>query len=207
MQQIYTNQDEHLEVFTTVFSPQACRTRARTRHVEGEKVVAVRSFQAGWPEELALSRGDEVQVVFKDDQSWWFGRLANGDQGYFPAACVAPGAPGAQSGDSAKKATGLSRRGSVPVAVATVDAPCGRTGFTPRLLRRNSLRRALGPDASSSSSSSSSAAAAAAGGTGPPHGSPSLLHRVLTKSRRKSCPHLSHPSRDSGSTNAAFQHD
>ncbi|KAM6918482.1 nostrin-like isoform 1-T1 [Xenentodon cancila] len=90
MHQIYRHRDEHLEVYTTVFSPQARRTR--TRHVEAEKQVAVVRIQhrARWPKELDLDQGDMIQVLFKENEALWFGRSTNGDEGYFPAACVEP---------------------------------------------------------------------------------------------------------------------
>lgn len=197
MQQIYRQSDEQFEVYTTVFSPQVCRSRTRTRHVEAEKVMvaAVIPYRSRWPKELDLNQGDLVQVLFKEDEAWWFGRLTNGNEGYFPAACVEP----LQSGDSSRSTPALVRRSSVPVAVATAGAPCGCTSgrSTPKLLRKNSIRRPLGLDGPS---------VAAVGGA-PSHGSPSLLHRVLAKSRRKSCPHLPHPSPHTGSVNTGFQPD
>ncbi|XP_051250374.1 uncharacterized protein si:dkey-97a13.12 [Dicentrarchus labrax] len=195
MQQIYRQSDQQLEVYTTVFSPQVCRSRTRTRHVEAEKVVvAVTQYRSRWPKELDLNQGDLIQVLFKEDETWWFGRLTNGSEGYFPAACVEP-----LQGGVSSKAT-LLRRGSVPVVVTTAGAPCGCTSgrSTPKLLRKNSLMRPLGLDGSSAPPGPSAA---------PPHGSPSLLHRVLTKSRRKSCPHLPHPPLENGSVNTAFQPD
>ncbi|XP_044224514.1 uncharacterized protein si:dkey-97a13.12 [Thunnus albacares] len=194
MQQIYRQSDEHFEVYTTVLSPQVCRSRTRTRPAEAEKVMvaAVIPYRSRWPKELDLNQGDLIQVLFKEDEAWWFGRLMNGNKGYFPAACVEP----VQGGDSSRATPTLMRRGSVPVAVTTAASPCGCTSgrSTPKLLRKNSIRRPLGLDGPS---------VAAA----PPHGSPSLLHRVLTKSRRKSCPHLPHPPPDNGSVNTAFQPD
>lgn len=62
---------------------------------------------------------------------------------------------------------------------------------TPKLLRTDGFRRALGQD----------------GPPDLPHSSPSLLHRVLAKSRRKSCPHFASQSTESGSINTAFQPD
>ncbi|XP_014354403.1 uncharacterized protein LOC102361325 [Latimeria chalumnae] len=35
-----------------------------------------------------LCQGDVIQVLFKDDEVWWFGRQQNGQQGYFPASYV-----------------------------------------------------------------------------------------------------------------------
>ncbi|XP_068998409.1 uncharacterized protein [Embiotoca jacksoni] len=215
MQQIYEHSDEHFEVYTTIFSPQVCRSRTRTTHVEAEKcrvvrhhpldeaekslhvMVAVVPYQSRWTKELNLNQGDLVQILSKEDQAWWFGRLKNGDEGYFPAECVEP----LQGGASSRPAM-LSRRGSVPVVVATTGASCGCTSghATPKLLRKNSIRRPLGLDGHP--------ATAESGGSPAAHGSPSLLHRVLAKSRRKSCPHIPHPHSDpAGSVNTAFQSD
>ncbi|XP_033505753.1 uncharacterized protein LOC117271583 [Epinephelus lanceolatus] len=195
MQQIYRQSDQQLEVYTTVFSPQVCRSRTRTRHVEAEKVVvAVTQHRSCWQRELDLNQGDLILVLFKEDETWWFGRLTNGSEGFFPAACVQP----LQGGVSSRATPTLLRRGSVPV-VMTAGAPCGCTSgrSTPKLLRKSSICRPLGPDGPS----------AAGGSAAPPHGSPSLLHRVLAKSRRKSCPQLPHPPQDTGSVNVAFQPD
>lgn len=52
--------------------------------------VAVLQYHARWPKELDLNRGDLIQVLFREDDTWWFGRLADGREGYFPAACVEP---------------------------------------------------------------------------------------------------------------------
>ncbi|KAM3605364.1 uncharacterized protein V6R79_024471 [Siganus canaliculatus] len=167
--------------------------------------VAVTQYQARWPKELDLNHGDLVQVLFKEDETWWFGRLTNGSEGYFPSACVEP-----LQGRDRATAT-LVRRGSVPAVVTAAGAPCGCTSgrSTPRLLRRDSVRRPPALDRST-------------GASAPPHSSPSLLHRVLAKSRRKSCPQLPHtpqdtpprdipprdiPPRDNGSVNVAFQPD
>ncbi|XP_041847816.1 jouberin isoform X2 [Melanotaenia boesemani] len=122
MQQIYRQRDEQLEVYTTVFSPQVCRTR--TRHVQANKVVAARiRYRSRWPKELDLDQGDLIQVLFKEDEAWWFGRLMNGDEGYFPVACV----ESLQGGDSSRATPTLLRRGSVPVVPQTAGAPCGCT--------------------------------------------------------------------------------
>ncbi|XP_026005167.1 uncharacterized protein LOC113010341 isoform X2 [Astatotilapia calliptera] len=185
MQQIYRHSNEHIEVYTTVFSPQVCRSRTRTRYVGAEKMAVAR-----------------IQVQFKEDEAWWFGRLKNGDEGYFPAACVEL----LQGGASSIATPTLLRRGSVPAVVLTAGAPCGCTSgrSTPKLLRKNSIRRPLGLGGPSV------AAAGTGGSSAAPQGSPSLLHRVLAKSRRKSCPHLTHihhPTPDTGSVNTAFQPD
>ncbi|XP_072220203.1 uncharacterized protein [Leuresthes tenuis] len=196
MQQIYRHRDEQLEVYTTVFSPKVCRTR--TRHVEAEKVVVARvQNRSRWPKELDLNRGDLIQVLFKEDEAWWFGRLTNGDEGYFPAACVEP----LQGTESNRATPTLLRRGSVPVMVQKGGAPCGCTSgrSSPKLLRQNSIQRQLEPNGPSASAGSRPPAA--------PRRSPSLLHRVLTKSRRKSCPQLPHHRLDTCSENTGFQPD
>ncbi|XP_070700496.1 E3 ubiquitin-protein ligase SH3RF1-like [Pempheris klunzingeri] len=159
-------------------------------------VVAVAPYRPRWPKELELKQGDLVQVLFREDESWWFGRLRDGAEGYFPATCVEP----LQARGLSSATPTLLRRGSVPVAMTTAGAPCGCTSGhgTPKLLRKNSVRRPLGADGPSAPSGPLAAH---------PHGSPSLLHRVLAKSRRKSCPHLQHPPLDSGSVNSGFQPD
>lgn len=47
-------------------------------------------YRSRWPKELDLNQGNLIQVLFKEDETWWFGRLTNGNEGYFPAACVEP---------------------------------------------------------------------------------------------------------------------
>lgn len=53
-----------------------------------QMAVARIQYRGRWPKELNLNQGDLVQVLFKEDEAWWFGRLKNGDEGYFPTACV-----------------------------------------------------------------------------------------------------------------------
>ncbi|XP_067882282.1 jouberin isoform X3 [Heterodontus francisci] len=54
-----------------------------------ETVVALYDYTAHRSDELTIQRYDIIQVLYKDNASWWFGRLANGKQGYFPANYVA----------------------------------------------------------------------------------------------------------------------
>ncbi|XP_059183262.1 myosin IC heavy chain [Centropristis striata] len=84
MQRIYMHSNEHFEVFTTVLAPQG-RYRYRA---EAEKMVVVHSYRPHWPDELELSPGDVILVLSKHEEERWFGRLQNGQQGYFPASCV-----------------------------------------------------------------------------------------------------------------------
>ncbi|MGH0146310.1 UNVERIFIED_CONTAM: hypothetical protein FKN15_030056 [Acipenser sinensis] len=53
------------------------------------QVVALYDYTANRSDELTIHRGEIIQVLYKDNDNWWFGRLANGQQGYFPANYVA----------------------------------------------------------------------------------------------------------------------
>lgn len=53
------------------------------------QVVSLYDYRANRSDELTIRRGDVIQVLYKDNDSWWFGRLANGQQGYFLASYVA----------------------------------------------------------------------------------------------------------------------
>lgn len=46
--------------------------------------------RSSWQKELNLNQGDLIQVLFKEDEAWWFGQRSDGKEGYFPAACVEP---------------------------------------------------------------------------------------------------------------------
>ncbi|XP_031703160.1 jouberin [Anarrhichthys ocellatus] len=52
-------------------------------------VVSLHDYRANRSDELTVRRGDVIQVLYKDNDNWWFGRLANGQQGYFLASYVA----------------------------------------------------------------------------------------------------------------------
>lgn len=51
-------------------------------------MVAVHSYMPHWPDELELSPGDVILVLSNHEEERWFGRLKDGQQGYFPASCV-----------------------------------------------------------------------------------------------------------------------
>ncbi|KAM9382172.1 jouberin [Phaethornis superciliosus] len=53
-----------------------------------EIVVALYDYTAHRSDELTIHRSDIIQVLYKDNDNWWFGSLANGQQGYFPANYV-----------------------------------------------------------------------------------------------------------------------
>lgn len=54
------------------------------------QVVSLYEYKANRSDELTIRRGDVIHVLFKDKENdaWWFGRLASGLQGYFPASYV-----------------------------------------------------------------------------------------------------------------------
>ncbi|KAJ7990818.1 hypothetical protein DPEC_G00290860 [Dallia pectoralis] len=51
-------------------------------------VVSLYDYGASRSDELTVRRGDVIRVLYKDNENWWFGRLATGLQGYFPASYV-----------------------------------------------------------------------------------------------------------------------
>uniref|UniRef100_A0A8B9LS78 SH3 domain-containing protein n=1 Tax=Astyanax mexicanus TaxID=7994 RepID=A0A8B9LS78_ASTMX len=51
-------------------------------------VVSLYDYSANRSDELTVRRGDVIHVLYKDNESWWFGCLANGQKGYFPAHSV-----------------------------------------------------------------------------------------------------------------------
>uniref|UniRef100_A0A673K0A5 Jouberin n=1 Tax=Sinocyclocheilus rhinocerous TaxID=307959 RepID=A0A673K0A5_9TELE len=54
-----------------------------------QKVVSLYEYRANRSDELSIRRGDVIHVLYKDNDSWWFGRLVSGQEGYFPASYVA----------------------------------------------------------------------------------------------------------------------
>uniref|UniRef100_A0A3P9PLR3 Abelson helper integration site 1 n=1 Tax=Poecilia reticulata TaxID=8081 RepID=A0A3P9PLR3_POERE len=52
------------------------------------QVVSIYNYEANRSDELTIRRGDVIQVLYKDNDTWWFGRLVNGLQGYFLASYV-----------------------------------------------------------------------------------------------------------------------
>ncbi|XP_048346095.1 jouberin isoform X2 [Sphaerodactylus townsendi] len=53
-----------------------------------ETVVALYDYTAHRSDELTIHCRDIIQVLYKDNDNWWFGTLMNGQQGYFPANYV-----------------------------------------------------------------------------------------------------------------------
>ena len=62
----------------------------KTRVYDWQVEVVALQYRARCAKELDLNRGDLIQVLFREDDTWWFGRLADEREGYFPAACVEP---------------------------------------------------------------------------------------------------------------------
>lgn len=51
--------------------------------------MSLYEYRANRSDELSIRRGDVIHVLYKDNDSWWFGRLVSGQEGYFPASYVA----------------------------------------------------------------------------------------------------------------------
>ncbi|KAM9826974.1 SH3 domain-containing kinase-binding protein 1 [Neosynchiropus ocellatus] len=198
MHHIYMHSNEHFEVFTTVLAPQGKfvlkYSDCRTSFVR--QMVVVHSYKPQWPDEMELSAGDVILVLSKHEEGRWFGRLQDGQQGYFPASCV---------------------------------MELGQVNLPPRALRRCASLRGLDSDSGLRSKGAGGHIRQALkrgskGGGGDlvldggpipeqrhhhitvpqpvasqAHRSPGLLHRILSKCRRKSeC---------QGTANGAFEGD
>ncbi|KTG07197.1 hypothetical protein cypCar_00039967, partial [Cyprinus carpio] len=61
----------------------------RAPSLKHQKVVSLYEYRANRSDELSIRRGDVIHVLYKDNDSWWFGRLVSGQEGYFPASYVA----------------------------------------------------------------------------------------------------------------------
>ncbi|XP_038149552.1 jouberin-like [Cyprinodon tularosa] len=197
MQHIYMQSNEHFEVFTTVLAPQAGRNRYKA---EAEKMVVVHSYRPHWPDELFLAPGDVIMVVSKHEEGRWFGRLQEGQWGYFPASCVM------ELGQSNLPTKALQRSLSLRVTSADSKQSSGHvlqalrrgssreggegTGLDWRQVKREGPfleRRPQSPPPESMASQPKI------------RRSSSLLHRILSKCRRKSeC---------EGAANGAFEGD
>ncbi|XP_051942989.1 jouberin isoform X3 [Hippocampus zosterae] len=79
-------------------------------------VVSLYDYKASRSDELTLRRGDEIRVLYKDNDNWWFGSLADGQQGYFLVAYVAD----PNSGEEAAAAdAAVERMTSTRISTAT----------------------------------------------------------------------------------------
>ncbi|XP_039594472.1 jouberin isoform X2 [Polypterus senegalus] len=79
------------KLHTSLADPSASflRFEANVLPTVQQRVVALYDYTANRSDELTIRRGDIIQVLYKDNDNWWFGHLANGQQGYFPANYVA----------------------------------------------------------------------------------------------------------------------
>ncbi|XP_037551163.1 jouberin [Nematolebias whitei] len=95
-------------------------------------VVSLYEYKANRSDELTIRRGDVIQVLFKDKENdaWWFGRLASGLQGYFPASYVVDQSEFRD--EAAETHTALSERTterSTPTKVSAVVSSSGELKF------------------------------------------------------------------------------
>ncbi|XP_017157320.1 uncharacterized protein si:dkey-97a13.12 isoform X2 [Poecilia reticulata] len=155
-------------------------------------MVVVRSYRPHWPDELALSPGDVILVLSKHEEGRWFGRLQQGQWGYFPASCVM------ELSQSNLPNKGLQRSSSLRVNTERcsghiLQAPrrgSGRGGLDASQVKHDGpfpVRRPQSPPQEPMAPQAQL------------HRSPSLLHRILSKCRKKSECH--------GATNGAFEGD
>ncbi|XP_033842103.2 uncharacterized protein LOC117388621 [Periophthalmus magnuspinnatus] len=151
-------------------------------------MVAVHRYEPHWPDELRLTLGDVVLVLSKHEEGRWFGRLQDGQRGYFPASCV-------MELNQAKKQITSHRRTVSLRSTVSDDAGVRRrhqTGHVQHALRRGNRAGGSALDWGQSDSEGPVSATHS-------QRSPSLLHRILSKCRRKS--------QCQGATNRAFEDD
>ncbi|XP_077477172.1 jouberin [Stigmatopora argus] len=88
-------------------------------------VVTLYDYKADRSDELTLRRGDVVRVLYKDNDNWWYGSRADGQQGYFPVAYVEV------QGDSAEEAplAAAEVERSTPTRISTAMTPSGELRF------------------------------------------------------------------------------
>ncbi|TRY66331.1 hypothetical protein DNTS_024322 [Danionella cerebrum] len=85
MQQIYTQNHEDFEVYTTVLSPQVCR-RVIIKH-QGEMMVVGTDYCTDCEEEVCVRAGEVVLMLYQENTDWCYVRLQNGREGYLPTVC------------------------------------------------------------------------------------------------------------------------
>ncbi|CAK6972822.1 caskin-2-like [Scomber scombrus] len=172
------------------------------------KMVVVHNYRPQWPDELELSPGNVILVLSKHEEERWFGRLQDGQQGYFPASCVM------ELSQANLPPKGLRR--SVSVRISNWDndvyrSKCG-SGHILQALKRGSrggggggggevgLDRCQGDSEGPIPVRRPQIPLPQPVASQPQtHRSPGLLHRILSKCRKKSeC---------QGASNGAFEGD
>ncbi|XP_041824385.1 SH3 domain-containing protein 21-like [Melanotaenia boesemani] len=198
MQHIYMHSSEHFEVFTTVLAPQA-RYRYRA---QAEKMVVVHRYKPHWPDELKLSPGDVIRVLSKHEEERWFGQLQDGQQGYFPASCVM------ELSQVNLPPKGLRRSLSLRTSAGDSERIRFGNGHILQAFKRGSRGggREVGLDEGQVEPEGPFLASRPQISLPPPvashlqiHRSPSLLHRIMSKCRKKT--------ESQGATNGAFEGD
>lgn len=178
-------------------------------------VVALYDYKANRSDELTIRRGDVIQVLYKDNENWWFGQLSNGAQGYFLASYVADekgyndDAPGKEEPHAALSEGTADR--STPTRVSAAISSSGELKFLseltlsdtePELIdaknKRKKRLKKLGLFASSSQGTFSDADVA---------GPSTSTRRVRTLDRPVRTSGRPLPKRPSGKTNGAFEPD
>ncbi|PWA18211.1 hypothetical protein CCH79_00004179 [Gambusia affinis] len=170
MQHIYMQSNEHFEVITTM--------------------VGVRTYRPHWPEELALSPGEVILVPSKHEEGRWFGRLQQGQWGYFPTSCMLEISQTDLPTKDLQRSSSL-RVNSERCSGHILQAPrrgSSRGGLDVSQVKHDGPFLVRRPQSSPHEPSQPQL-----------HRSPSLLHRILSNRRKKSeC---------QGATNGAFEGD
>ncbi|XP_077418917.1 jouberin [Vanacampus margaritifer] len=86
-------------------------------------VVSLYDYKANRSDELTLRRGDAIRVLYKDNDNWWFGSLADGQQGYFLVAYVT------DLRDSGEEAAPAAVERTTPTRISTAITPSGELRF------------------------------------------------------------------------------
>ncbi|KAM4624936.1 jouberin [Polymixia lowei] len=162
-------------------------------------VVSLYDYSANRSDELTVRRGDVIQVLYKDNDSWWFGRLADGQQGYFPATYAAEDRDFNE--EDSQSVEGTAER-STPTKVSAAVSSSGELKFlseqdtdpeltdTNRAQRKKKVKKLAAPSSPSLATSSD------------PDASGSFSSRRRARSTDRPL-----PKRPSGRTNGAFQPD
>ncbi|KAJ8291162.1 hypothetical protein GJAV_G00022110 [Gymnothorax javanicus] len=173
-----------------------------------QTVVCLYDYSANRSDELTVRSGDVIQVLYKDNDNWWFGRLANSQQGYFPASYVADvgdvakGSPHATVGERLKsEEQSQSADRSTPAMVSAAVSSSGELKFiseqdtdsefniTTFQKKKRRMKKAVNGTVSSDMTAA----------TAEPHGSSSSPVRKV-KARHRPLP-------EPGQSNSAFKQD
>ncbi|MEQ2220418.1 hypothetical protein ILYODFUR_005264 [Ilyodon furcidens] len=164
-------------------------------------VVSLYDYEANRSDELTIRRGDVIQVLYKDNDTWWFGRLVNGLQGYFLASYVVDQREFIESAERDQASLEKTVERSTPTRVSAAVSSSGELRFLseptfsdtePELAnaktRRKKVKKPRAPVAQTASSDVDISGSA--------------------RSRRRAKPtHRPLPKRPTGQTNGAFEPD